>query len=149
MSELFKRNPLFFSFLSPSLTDGIITLLGQDRTFWQDYRTVNEASPAYFFLIVHPGLYIIGAVVWFIFLFWLMKKLKHPLNLMLALAFIAGHAWGSSAWLIRLVKNIGLYLPYDRISILAGWTVLVLYYVLIGIIAALSINQYFKNRYRT
>lgn len=148
MYRFFNRNPLFFSFLFPAITDGIVTLLGQDAIFWQNYQTVNEASPAYFFLVIHPALYIIGSIIWFVFLFWLMKKLKHPLNLVLALAFIAGHSWGSSSWIIKMMKTVGLFVAPDRFSLLMGWTVLILYYVLIGVLAGICIDRYFKEKYK-
>ncbi len=148
MNTLFNKNPLFLAFLFPALVDGIVTLLGQDAQYWQNYRTVNEASPAYFFLITHPMLYIFGGVLWFSLLYLLVRRLHEPWNLVLTVTLIAGHAWGSSSWLIKMMREQGIFLPSDRISLLQGWTLLVVYFVLIGAFASYALRQYMELRKR-
>jgi hypothetical protein len=55
MKKAVEKNPLFFAFLFPALLDGVVTLLGQDPQYWGGLRTVNEASPAYYFLLMSPS----------------------------------------------------------------------------------------------
>ena len=83
LPDLFRDNPLYFSFLLPMAMDGILTLTGQGRNYWNNFSSANEASPAYFFLVISPRLYIFGAIVWFVGLYFLFKRLKRPWDLML------------------------------------------------------------------
>src|SRR5713226_7946631 len=134
----FKANPLFFSFLLPLVTDTIVTLLGQDASYYQSYNTANELGPAYFFLTTHPIIYILGAIVWITFLYWLVKRLKHPLNMMLAFGFMVGHGWGSSTWFTRWLGNAGFLNTTNRALVLLSWMLMVFYFGLIGVCAGLS-----------
>lgn len=144
-TKVFKKNPLFFSFLLPMLTDGIMTLVGQNPSYWTNYQSANEMSPAYFFMAAHPLLFILGGIIWFVGLYWLFLKLKYPLNLMLACTFIAGNTWGSISWITKMMKDYGFLISTDRFTILFSWTVLVLYFLVIGVFAGLSISQYINN----
>lgn len=127
------------------LTDGIITLVGQSPSYWLNYQSANEMSPAYFFMAVHPLLFILGGIVWFIGLYWLFLKLRHPFNLMLACTFIAGNTWGSTSWITKMMKDYGFLVSTNRLTILFSWTIVVLYFIVIGIFAGLSIAQYIQN----
>ena len=147
VSTLIQANPLYFSFLFPMLTDGIATLLGQDRSYWKNYKSAKEASPAYFFMAVHPVLYIVGAIIWFIGLYWIFMILPHTFNLIVACGFIAGNSWGSASWIAQILRKKGLYSPENRISILIFWTILVLYFLLIGIFATVFLSLYFQQIY--
>jgi hypothetical protein len=66
----------------------------------------NEASPACFFLAIHPMVYVGGSLLYLVLCHWFFYRLKHPLNMMLAVALTVGHSWGSSIWL-------GLWLECD------------------------------------
>lgn len=125
--------------------DGVVTLLGQDKNYWTNFKLVNEASPAYLFLQFHPILFIIGSFVWFYILYWFFLKLKRPYNIILALAFISGHSWGSAGWIKRFIFQSSFYSVHSRASITVGWLILVGYTLIIAIIAGLAINQYIKN----
>ncbi len=142
---MIKKNPLFFSFLLPMLTDGIMTLIGQNPSYWSNFKSANEMSPAYFFLAAHPLLFIIGGILWFIGLFWLFLKLRHPLNLILACTFIAGNTWGSTSWITKMMKDYGFLVSTNRSTILFSWTILVLYILVIGIFAGLFISLYMNK----
>lgn len=143
--SIVKKNPIFFSFLLPMLTDGILTLVGQNPSYWLDYKSANEMSPAYFFMAMHPLLFIIGGILWFIGLYWLFLKLKHPFNLILACAFIAGNTWGSTSWITKMMREAGFLVATDRFSILLSWIVIIFYFIIIGTTAGISISQYIKN----
>ncbi len=140
-----KGNVLFFSFLLPLLTDEVLTLLGQDPFYWQSYHSANEISPAYFFLATHPILYILGAILWLLASYWIVKWLKYPLNMMFAIACIAGHGWGSTSWLERMLGNANLLSIANRPLIVFSWALLVLYFVLIGVCAGLSFFAYIRD----
>lgn len=144
--SLFRKNPLFFSFLLPMFTDGLMTLIGQSPSYWRNFRTANEMSPAYFFMAAHPIFFIFGAVIWFVLLYFLFRKLKNPYNLILSCIFIAGNTWGSTSWITKLMKESGFLITTDRISIILSWVILVIYFTLIGTIAGLSFSQYFKRK---
>jgi hypothetical protein len=140
-----KSNPLYFSFLFPALADSILTLLGQGPEYW-DHQIVNEASPAYYFLLASPWLYILGALVWFVAWFFIFKKLKGSLSLWLSLFFLIAHSWGSSTWIRRLLVENGFYISGDRISITAGWAILILYFIVVALIASICLRAYFLKR---
>ncbi|PIP87834.1 hypothetical protein COW80_03670, partial [Candidatus Beckwithbacteria bacterium CG22_combo_CG10-13_8_21_14_all_01_47_9] len=80
MRQILSKNPLFFAWLLPALTDGIVTLAGQDKGYWLNHRLVNEASPAYYFLVASSWLFVLGSVFWFCFWYWLFLRLKEPVN---------------------------------------------------------------------
>src|SRR3989344_7315653 len=139
--KIIKRNPLFFAFFFPALVDGAITLLGQSPEYWSN-KTVNEASPAYYFLYYSPWLFIAGSVVWFTSWYLIFLKLKEPLNLFLMFLFIAGHSWGSTSWIWNIAKRNGLYTPFNQTSVVLVWCAVVVYFALIAMFATYSLRIY-------
>ncbi len=144
INRLVTKNPLFFAFFFPALVDGIVTLLGQDTSYWTN-RVVNEASPAYFALFISPWLYAVGSIFWFVFWYWVFKKLKEPLNLFLMFLFIAGHSWGSSSWIWKIMKVNGIYSPNNQPSIIFAWSIAVLYFALIALFATYCLRIYIRR----
>jgi hypothetical protein len=145
MRKNINKNPLFFSFLFPAITDGIVTILGQDKLYWIS-RAVNEASPAYYVLILSPLLFLVGSVIWFGFWYWIFKRLKEPFNLFLMFLFIAGHSWGSTSWIWKIMKDNGIYIKENQISIIFVWVVAVFYFSLIAIFATYCLRIYINNK---
>lgn len=146
MKKLVKKNPLFFAFFLPAVTDGVITLLGQDSSYWTS-RVVNEASPAYYFLLASPWLFAMGSIFWFVFWYWVFKRLKEPLNLFLMFLFIAGHSWGSTSWLWQLMKRHEIYIRENQISVIMAWGIAILYFTLIAGVATYCLRIYLnKNK---
>jgi len=141
-----RKNPLFFVFIFPIVLDTTLTLIGQDASYWRNFKTANEMAPVYFILAFSPILFIIGSLLWYIFLYWLVKKLKEPLNLILALTFMVGHTVGSSSWIRKILFDTGIYIIGDRASTTYSWVILVGYFVLVGVIGGLSISYYIKHR---
>ena len=142
MKTIIKNNPIFFAFFFPALMDGITTLLGQGAEYWSSSRTVIEASPAYFFLLTSPWLFLLGSIIWFVFWYWLFKRLKEPLNLFLMFLFIAGHSWGSGSWVMKMFKQSGFYTLGNQPPIIFVWSLLIFYFVLIASIATYCIRIY-------
>jgi len=137
-----RKNPLFFAFFFPALVDSLLTLISQGNQYWNVNRTVNEASPAYYFLLVSPWLFLFGSAVWFISWYWLIKRLKEPYNLFLMFLFLAGHFWGSSSWVMKLFKENGFYTLNNQPSIIFNWSLLILYLALVSIIATHCLRRY-------
>lgn len=143
--SLIRKNPLFFAIFFPALTDGMTTLLGQDKTYWTN-GVVNEASPAYYFLLVSPWLFITGSIIWFAFWYWLFKRLKEPLNLFFMFLFIAGHSWGSSSWIWKIMRQMGIYTPADQLSAINAWFLTICYFAVIASVATYCLRIYMGKR---
>lgn len=141
MKEIIKKNPIFFAFLLPAVTDGAVTLLGQDTSYWTN-RIVNEASPAHYFLLASPWLFTIGSIFWFVFWWWIFKRLKEPINLFIMFLFIAGHSWGSTSWLWQIMKVQGIYTRENQLTVIMAWSIVILYFVLIASIATYCLRIY-------
>ena len=143
MKKIISKNPLFFAFFFPALVDGLVTLVGQDTSYWTK-RVVNEASPAYYFLLVSPWLFLLGLIIWFVFWYWLFKRLKESLNLFLMFLFLAGHSWGSGGWLMKILKQSGVYTPGNQLSIIFVWSIVVLYFAFIALFATYCLRIYME-----
>jgi hypothetical protein len=145
IDKVIKKNPLFFAFFFPALTDGVTTFLGQGSEYWSVSRVVNEASPAYYFLLASPWLFLFGSIVWFVFWYWLFKRLKEPLSLFLMFLFIAGHSWGSGGWIMKMLKQAGIYSLGNQPSIIFAWSLLIGYFLLIAGIGTYCLRLYIKK----
>lgn len=146
IDQIIKNNPIFYAFFFPALIDGIATLLGQSSQYWDNSRVVNEASPAYYFLLASPWLFLLGSIVWFVCWYWLFKRLKAPLNLFLMFLFIAGHSWGSSSWIMKMFKQTGVYTLGNQLSIIFAWSLLIVYFALTAGIATYCLKIYLKKK---
>jgi hypothetical protein len=139
-------NPLFFALALPFFTDATFTLLGQGPSYWRDHRLADEVSPSYFFLAIHPVAYIAMAMIGSALLYWLVRHLREPLNIMLALAFVGGSTWGSSTWLQpRFEKVLSSGVIYQE-ALLFGWGLLTIYFALVGILAGFCFVLYMQQR---
>ena len=138
--KIVKANPLWFAFLLPVVTDCVVTLVGQASTYWQNNSGVNEMGPAYFLLAAGPLVYIAGSILYLALCCWLVSRLKHPLNIMLAMGLTVGHTWGSSTWFSRWMEQAGWLAT--RPLILLQWTLLVAYIALVGICVGISFARY-------
>lgn len=145
-NQIIKKNPLFYAFFFPALIDGVVTLVGQDYQYWSSKRIVNEASPAYYFLLTSPWLFLLGSVVWFVFWYWFTKRLKEPFNLFFMFLFIAGHSWGSGGWIMKMLKQREVYTIGSQASIIFAWSLLIVYFVLIGVFATYCLKCYLRAR---
>jgi len=142
--KLLSKNPLFFVFFPVALIDGSITLLSQSQAYWSG-GSVNEASPAYYFLLASPWLYLLGALVWFVFWYWAFTKLKEPVNLWLALFFLVAHSWGSSSWILRYLRDPSGYNVHNQVQVMEVWLVLIIYFALVTLNATFWFRKYLKR----
>lgn len=128
------------------LADGILTISGQNISYWSNFSKANEMSPVYFILaFLHPIFYILGAIIWFVFLYYLFKNLKKPYNIILACTFIAGNTWGSASWINHLLENLNVMIITNRLTIITSWFILAAYFLIVGIAAGLSFLEYFSK----
>lgn len=146
MKKTISKNPLFFAFITPAVTDTILTILGQDPAYWTNHRIINEASPVYFFLLISPFVYIIGSLIWYIFWYWALKHLKEPFNLAVTLLFLIGHSWGSSSWIHKFLLDKRIYNLFSQNSIMFGWSLIILYFVVISSIATYCLRIYMNQK---
>ena len=144
--SLYRKNPLFFAFIFPLFVDTTITLVGQDASYWRNFTMANEMAPVYYILAYSPIVFIVGSLLWYMFLYWLVKKLKEPLNLILVLSLMVGHTVGSSSWIRKILLESGIYVIGDRTSTTFSWIILVGYFVLVGVIGGFAISSYMKLR---
>lgn len=143
---IIKKNPLFFAFLFPAIFDGVITLLGQSPKYWSGLGKVNEASPAYYFLLASPWVFIFGSIVWFSFWYWVVKHIKEPLNFLVMFIFLIGHSWGSSTWITKILREAGFYTLNNQISQMLTWGIVIAYFMVIALLAAYCLHIYMKLR---
>ena len=138
---MIKKNPLFFAWLFPALVDASVTLIGQDKAYWTN-KVVNEASPAYYALVISPWLFAVGSIVWFVGWYLIFKKLKEPYNLFLMFLFVIGHSWGSSSWFKKMLSLAGFYSIENQINTMIGWGTIILYFVLVSLWTTYCFRRY-------
>lgn len=143
--NLIEKNPLFWAFMLPASADFALTLAGQSKDYWLNNKLVNEASPAYIALVLSPWIYILGSIVWFLFWYFVFKKLKEPVNLCLMFLFITGNSWGSGSWIWKLLKDNKVYQLDNRVSITGVWSLIVFYFIIVAIAASHCLNLYIKK----
>lgn len=146
VKKLIAKNPLYFAFFFPALFDGAFTLIGQGKSYWLNTTVASDASPAYYFLVASPWFFLIGSVLWFIFWYWIFKKLSESFKLFLMILFIVGHAWGSTSWIWKIAKDNLWYTKSNQLSVMFMWGIVVLYFGLIASLASYCISIYIKSR---
>src|SRR5207249_9462611 len=83
--------------------------------------------------------------LWISILYWLVKQLKHPLNMMLAFGLMAGHSWGSSTWFTSWLAKAGWLSTTNRPLVLLSWMFMVFYFGLVGVCAGLAHSKYIHD----
>ncbi len=116
--------------------DLIFTLAGQSEYYWQNYGLFNEGGPlGASLLVLHPGYFILFFIFYLLFVSFLIINLKRPLNIIVALSFFLGHAWGSSTWVPSLAhRYITVYID--------SWYLTIGYFIIIAAIAGFCLNKY-------
>ncbi len=56
--------------------------------------------------------------------------------------FIAGHSWGSTSWIWKIMRENGIYTVNDQISVMIAWGIAVLYFSLIALSATYCLKTY-------
>lgn len=139
--KIIRKNPLFYIFLFPSLIDCLLTILGQNASFWINPKMASEGSPAYFLLSCSPWLFATAFLIWLFVWFWLLQRLNEPLNLVLTITLLIGHSWGSGNWLGIIFVKINPDLPF---LIITKWIVSILYFLIIACFATYCLKAYIK-----
>ncbi len=141
--DFFKKNSLLFIFLTPWIVDTFVTLLGQDESFWHGSLFINEAHPIYHYLLtLGPIPFIMGNVVELSIVYFFVKILPRPINLMLALGYGTGTVWSSSSWTYTILSK---FLPGQEVN---AFYYDCIYLILMGIIAGFCVNLYFESVFK-
>lgn len=145
--KILKRNPLFIVFAIPIIVDVVGTVLGQPKEYWvSGYKVFNEAVPIYPLLQIHPLLFIAFClIVWLSFTYWLVLKLKKPLNIWGTMALLIGHGYNSVTWFRIDLYRAGLFASQDQFSQALSLIPMTIYILIIGWIASRGIINYFNN----
>lgn len=139
----FRNNSLLFIFLSPWIVDSIVTLLGQDASYWHGSLFINEAHPIYHYLLaLGPIPFLMGNVVEISVVFFFVKILPRPINLMLSLGYGTGTVWSSSSWTNAILSK---FFPGQEVN---SFYYDCIYLTIMGIIAGLCVNVYFENIFK-
>lgn len=141
--KIFSKNPLFFAFLFPAFSDMSLTLFGQN---FSQSKTLNEASPAYYFLLVSPWVFLLGSILWFVIWYYIFLKINNSLKLFLSILFISAHSWGSASWLWKLARYNNIFDSQNQASVMLIWSLVILYFTFIAYLAEICFTKYFQNK---
>ncbi len=146
MGKIIDRNPLFFAFFVPGLVDMVMTLVGQSSTYWKFGSSVNEASPAYYFLLFSPWLFMFGSMVWFGIWYRLLNYFGEAVKLLIVFVFISGHSWGVGSWFVKLFKESGFYQLGNQYSTMLLWMLIMFYFLFTSCIASYCLKVYISSK---
>lgn len=119
------------------LLDLIFTLAGQPEYYWQNYNLFNEGSPlGPIVLAHHPGYFVLFFAFYLLFVLFLTTNLKRPFNIMVAIGFFLGHAWGSASWVSTIFYRL------TDVYFVNEWYLIVGYFIFIAIISGFFINRW-------
>lgn len=144
IQKIFRANPLFFVFVIPIIVDVVGTVIGQPDEYWTSgYKVFNEAVPIYPLLQIHPLVFILVCLsIWLPFTYWLVKKLKSPLNLWAAMSLLIGHGYNSVTWLRWDLYKNGVFAGDDQLSKALGLIPMSMYILFVGWVAAYQLLRY-------
>lgn len=113
--------------LALCLLDQTITLAGQPEAYWSGLRsTACEGNPLFCWLLQqHPLAFEAGILVWIMLFCSLIIWLPRRAAMVIAIAVVLGHTWGTATWLCWQVRHgywiaIGLFLA-SAILIVWSW----------------------------
>jgi hypothetical protein len=142
IKKIFSGKNLSFVFpvLLVMAIDFIFTMVGQPAGYWSNHVFLNEGSPlGIFFLSRNPLFFVLFFILYLLFVFLLIIKLKRPFNIIAGIGFFLGHVWGSSTWIPILVYR------YTGQFYLSDWYFTIGYLIFISAISGIFINQWFKS----
>jgi hypothetical protein len=84
-----------------TIFDKILTLLGQPGTYWHHPGTANEGNAFFrFFMTKGFSTYLVFELFYILAIFLLVSIIPRRLALVSIFAFIFGHYFGASTWLV-------------------------------------------------
>lgn len=146
-NRLINRNPLYFAFFLPAVIDGILTIVGQPVGYLINPSIGRDASPAHYVIVSSPWLFAAGAMIWYLFWykFFKMRKMPEIIKYWLMFLFVAGHSWGSSQWIWKILKDHGWVDIENQVSVELGWGIMVLYLMIVALTGAVSLKMYISQ----
>lgn len=84
-----------------------LTLYGQSAEYWAgNYSSVNEVSPSFaYYLSIHPLVVVAAGLLWMAIFSVIILLLPERLTLILAIAIVIGHMWGSMTWIAYRLRS--------------------------------------------
>jgi hypothetical protein len=146
MNNYFSKNPLFFVFVIPIIVDVVGTVLGQPPEYWSSGGEIfSEAVPLIYLLLkLNPLLFIVTCLLlWLPTTYWLVNKLKAPLNLWATMSLLVGHGYNSVNWLRRGLYQAGIFTGNDQLSQSLSLLPMTLYIILVGYFSSIALLHYF------
>lgn len=130
---------IFIPLILVMVLDLIFTIVGQPEDYWQNYSFFNELNPiGQILLSVGPIYWILVSILYIVFVLFLIANLPRPFNIMAAIAFFLGHAWGSASWVVEIIYKFFLVeVNY--------WSANIIYFIIIAIISGFCISKRFKE----
>ena len=120
------------------ILDLVFTVVGQSAYYWQNYGFFNEGSPLGQILMLNPACFILFFIFYLLFVIFLLGFLPKPFNIMVAVGFFLGHAWGSASWIPTIFHKLtGVYTIND-------WYLNIGYFVIIAMISGIFINKWLR-----
>ncbi len=115
--------------------DLIFTTIGQPEYYWQNHSFFNELNPiSQILLSAGPVYWILISVLYTMLVLFLIANLPKPLNIMTAVAFFLGHAWGSASWVSEIIYKF-FFVETNY------WFVNIIYFIIIAIISGFCLNK--------
>lgn len=151
INKILNKNPLFATFAILIIVDVVGTVLGQSPEYWSSgYKVFNEAVPIYPLLQIHPLVFIISClIIWLPFTYWLVNKLKEPLNIWATMSLMIGHGYNSITWFRMSLYRAGVFDDPDQLSQALSLIPMSIYIFFVGWIAARGINIYFSKKFKS
>lgn len=84
-----------------------LTLYGQSEEYWGgNYSSVNEGSPSFaHYLSIHPVAFVAAGLLWIATFSAIILLLPERLALVVAIAIVIGHMWGSTTWIAYRLRS--------------------------------------------
>ncbi len=144
----FTKNNLliFLPVILVMIFDFLFPLIGQPEIYWTvGYAFNNEGSPLGELLLgYHPEIFAVFFAFYLSLVLFLSANLKRPFNIMVAVGFFLGHAWGSASWIPLIVLRFSSYQTYADFN---EWYATVAYFIVIAVISGFCISKWLKITY--
>lgn len=130
---------IFIPLILVMFLDLIFTTIGQPEYYWQDHNFFNELNPiGQMLLSAGPIYWILISILYIALVLFLIANLPRPFNIMMAITFFLGHAWGSASWVTEI------FYKFFLIEI-GYWYANIIYFIVIAIISGFCISGRFKE----
>ncbi|MDO8530475.1 MAG: hypothetical protein Q7S10_03685 [bacterium] len=133
----FSKFVLISLLMAVMILDWLLTIIFQPECYWEDHSNPDEINPVGIMVLrAHPVLFIVLFFFYFLLILALATRLRRPFNMVVIIAALGGHTWGSSSWLHHIYSG--------RLE-MEHWCVNLGYYTFIVLIAGVCITNIHKS----